>query len=121
MLLNYNYTNTLEQYVTNHSKAVNKYIHRKQEKLESVIFGNGGELDISLKKLQGMNNNEALCHVKSICYMESDNYRRILEFIEDEAFQICIMGHFCGNSDRKLNTLFEHRKSVSVKPYYYTI
>ena len=53
MLLNYNYTNTLEQYVTNHSKAVNKYIHRKQEKLESVIFGNGGELDISLKKLSG--------------------------------------------------------------------
>ena len=30
------------------------------------------------------------------------------------------MGHSCGNSDRTLlNTLFEHRNCVSVKPYYY--
>ena len=30
------------------------------------------------------------------------------------------MGHSCGNSDRTLlNTLFEHRNCVSIKPYYH--
>lgn len=64
--------------------------------------------------------NECLRHIKSIHYMESDNYRKVLEFIEADTFQIIIMGHSCGNSDRTLlNTLFEHRNCVSIKPYYY--
>ena len=30
------------------------------------------------------------------------------------------MGHSCGKSDRTmLNTLFEHKHCVSIKPYYY--
>jgi hypothetical protein len=30
------------------------------------------------------------------------------------------MGHSCGNSDRTLlNTIFEHRNCISIKPYYY--
>ena len=120
MLLNFNYTNTPEQYVTDPSKVAVNYIHGKLEKPESVIFGYGDELDSGFKKLQNMNNNEALRHIKSIRYMESDNYRKVLEFIETGLFQICIMGHSCGNSDRTLlNTLFEHKNCISIKPYYY--
>ena len=37
-------------------------------------------------------------------------------------FQILIMGHSCGNSDRTLlNTLFEHRNCISIKPYFHQI
>ena len=44
----------------------------------------------------------------------------MLSFIEAEPFQVFIMGHSCGNSDRTLlNTLFEHPNCVSIKPYYY--
>ena len=51
---------------------------------------------------------------------ESDNYRKLLEFIEYAPYQIYIMGHSCGTSDRTmLNTLFEHRNCVSIKPFYY--
>ena len=58
--------------------------------------------------------------MKSIRYMEADNYRKMLEFIESAPFQVCIMGHSCGMSDRTLlNTLFEHENGVSIKPYYY--
>ena len=43
----------------------------------------------------------------------------MLSFIESEPYQILIMGHSCGNSDRTLlNTLFEHKNCVSIKPYY---
>lgn len=120
MLLNFNYTKTPELYLTESSKVVINYIHGKLDNPDSVIFGYGDELDEDYNKLQELNENEALRHIKSIRYLESDRYRKVLEFIESGPFQICIMGHSCGNSDRTLlNTLFEHRNCISVKPYYY--
>lgn len=120
MLLNFNYTNTAEQYVTDPSKVPVNYIHGKLDHPENVIFGYGDELDEDYKKLQERNENECLQHMKSIRYLESTNYRRVLEFIESAPFQICIMGHSCGNSDRTLlNTIFEHKNCISIKPYYY--
>ena len=63
---------------------------------------------------------ECLQHIKSIRYLETDNYRRLMEFVESEPFQIIIMGHSCGTSDGTLlNTLFEHRNCISIVPYYY--
>lgn len=120
MLLNFNYTDTPEKYVTDPSKVKVNYIHGKLDKPESIIFGYGDELDEGYQKLKNNKDNECLRHIKSIRYLESANYRKILEFVESGPFQICIMGHSCGNSDRTLlNTLFEHRNCVSIKPYYY--
>ena len=122
MLLNFNYTNTPERYTTDSGNMSINYIHGRLEDPESVIFGYGDELDDSYQKLSNRNDNEALRHIKSIRYLESDNYRKMLEFIESAPFQICIMGHSCGNSDRTLlNTLFEHRNCISIKPYFYQI
>ena len=85
-----------------------------------MIFGYGDELDSDFKKLQNMNDNECMRHIKSIRYLESDNYRKMLEFIESDTFQVVIMGHSCGLSDRTLlNTLFEHDNCVSIMPYYH--
>ncbi|MBR2147607.1 MAG: hypothetical protein IJ925_09380 [Muribaculaceae bacterium] len=96
------------------------YIHGRIEKPQSIIFGYGDELDENYYKLQKLNNNECLSNVKTIKYQESDNYRKVLEFVESAPFQVCIMGHSCGNSDRTLlNTLFEHKNCISIKPYYY--
>lgn len=120
MLLNFNYTKTPELYLKDSSKVRINYIHGKLDNPDSVIFGYGDELDEDYKKLQELNENEALRHIKSIRYLESDRYRKVLDFIESAPYQICIMGHSCGNSDRTLlNTLFEHRNCVSIKPYYY--
>ncbi len=85
-----------------------------------MIFGYGDELDENYKKILNEDDNEFLRNIKSIKYLESNNYRRMLEFIETEPYQIYIMGHSCGNSDRTLlNTLFEHKNCVSIKPYFY--
>jgi hypothetical protein len=120
MLLNFNYTKTPTLYTQKHSHVSINYIHGCLDCPESVIFGYGDELDDGFKKLKDRNNNECLRHMKSIHYLESDNYRKMLKFIESAPFQVCIMGHSCGNSDRTLlNTLFEHRNCVSIKPYYY--
>ena len=120
MFLNFNYTKTPERYISESSNTFVNYIHGNLENPESVIFGYGDELDSSFKQLQDMNDNECLRHIKSIHYLESDNYRRMLEFVESGPFQVVIMGHSCGLSDRTmLNTLFEHENCVSIKPYYY--
>ena len=119
MLLNFNYTHTAQLYHEADLGFIN-YIHGKIDNPQSVIFGYGDELDDDYKRLQKLNDNECLTNVKSIKYLESNNYKRLLSFAESAPYQVCIMGHSCGNSDRTLlNTLFEHKNCISIKPYYY--
>ncbi len=121
MLLSFNYTKTAQAYLMdNKQNFMLNYIHGKIDTPSSVIFGYGDELDDNYKRLQDLNDNDCLQNIKTIKYQESDNYRNVLAFIESAPFQVCIMGHSCGNSDRTLlNTLFEHKNCISVKPYYY--
>ena len=120
MLLNFNYTHTADLYCKEASIFTVNQIHGDLNNPKSVIFGYGDELDKDYKTILDKNENKFLGNIKSIMYLESDNYRKLLSFIESEPFQIIIMGHSCGNSDRTLlNTLFEHKNCVSIKPYYY--
>ena len=121
LLLSFNYTKTVEKYLINGTQnSMIIYIHGTVEEPSQVIFGYGDELHEDYKKLQELNEKECLSYVKSIKYMETDNYRNVLRFIESAPYQVCIMGHSCGNSDRTLlNTLFEHKNCISIKPYYY--
>lgn len=124
LLLNFNYTNTADLYVPQDERKCYwfpiNHIHGKLENPESIIFGYGDELDDQYSRIEKLNNNEYLSNVKSIKYLESDNYRRMLSFIDSAPYQVYIMGHSCGNSDRTLlNTLFEHKNCISIKPFYY--
>lgn len=120
LLLNFNYTNTADSYLPNVDRFSVNHIHGELSKPESVIFGYGDEIDENYKKLSNRNDNRYLENIKSIKYLESPNYRNLLGFIESEPFQVFIMGHSCGNSDRTLlNTIFEHRNCVSIKPFYH--
>jgi hypothetical protein len=120
MLLSFNYTHTADLYCKKGWIFTVNQIHGDLDNPESVIFGYGDELDNNYKSIVDKNENKFLGNIKSIKYLESDNYRKLLSFIESEPYQILIMGHSCGNSDRTLlNTLFEHKNCVSIKPYYY--
>lgn len=120
MLLNFNYTDIADGYLPSSKYHRIVHIHGELSNPSSVIFGYGDELDDDYRLLLKKNDNEYLRNIKSIRYMESNCYRAVLEFIESAPFQIYIMGHSCGNSDRTLlNTLFEHKNCVSIKPYYY--
>lgn len=118
LLLNFNYTTLADNYKKRVSSII--HIHGIQYWPASIVFGYGDELDDDYKDLLKQNDNECLRNIKSIKYLEADNYRNMLRFIESAPYQVCIMGHSCGNSDRTLlNTLFEHKNCVSIKPYYY--
>ena len=119
LMLNFNYTGVADLYFENTKHIVN-HIHGILSNPSSVIFGYGDELDVNYKNILNTNDNEYLRNIKSIKYLEAPNYRQLLEFIESDLFQIYIMGHSCGNSDRTLlNTLFEHKNCVSIKPFYH--
>lgn len=120
MLLSFNYTKTADIYMSNSPGVLINHIHGELSKPESIIFGYGDELDENYKTIENTNNNEYLRIIKSMKYLESPNYRELLKFIESDEYQIFIMGHSCGNSDRTLlNTLFEHKNCVSIKPFYH--
>lgn len=120
LLLNFNYSNIADQYLPHVDRFSINHIHGELSRPESVVFGYGDEIDENYKKISDKNDNEYLKNIKSIKYLESPNYRNLLDFIESDTYQIFILGHSCGNSDRTLlNTLFEHKNCVSIKPFYY--
>lgn len=121
LLLNFNYTTTADMYLYKNSGFEVNHIHGKLgDDLNHIIFGYGDEMDDDYKTISKLNDNDYLTNIKSIRYLETDKYRKLLRFINSDYYQIYIMGHSCGNSDRTLlNTLFEHPKCVSIKPFYY--
>lgn len=118
MLLSFNYTGTAKMYDGNNIEL--NFIHGDLEHPENIIFGYGDELDKNYQDILDKNNNEFLRNVKSVKYLETRYYHELLEFLLSAPFQVLIMGHSCGNSDRTLlNTVFEHENCISIKPFYH--
>jgi len=119
MLLCFNYTATAKIY-EQYGGLILNYIHGELEHPEHIIFGYGDELDKDYQGILEKNDNELLKNVKSVKYLETRNYHKMLDFLMAAPFQVLIMGHSCGNSDRTLlNTVFEHENCVSIKPFYH--
>ena len=121
LLVNFNYTNIADQYVLEDQKIASViHIHGTLDEPESMIFGYGDEMDKNYMDLSDLDDNRYLKNIKSHRYLEKSKYRELLQFANSDKFQIYIMGHACGNSDRTLlNTLFEHDNCVSIKPFFY--
>jgi hypothetical protein len=123
LFLSFNYTKTEEKYfkyITN--GVIPECIHINGEiesKENPMVFGYGDELDSEYKHIEDLNDNRFFENVKSIKYLETDNYKKLLDYIEDDKYKIFVMGHSCGISDRSLlNTLFENKNCSSIKVYY---
>ena len=124
MFLSFNYTNTIEKYIAQSSVNVEEkhvQIHgRLEDSASKIIFGYGDELDSSYKELEDKNDNRYLKYLKSLHYLDTDNYQKLLDFLEQNKYQVYIWGHSCATSDRVLlQTIFEHENCVSIKPFYY--
>ncbi len=121
LVLNFNYTDIAELYRIDNMEYIN--IHGElYSDTNPMIFGYGDELDDHYKEIEKLQDNDFLEHIKSVRYLETDNYCKLLSFVESEPYQIFVMGHSCGNSDRTLlNTLFEHRNCFSIKVFYHQL
>lgn len=120
LFLNFNYTNTEKLYVVE-DKCDVIHIHGELgDHEDKIVFGYGDEIGDEYKRIENRNNNDYLKNIKSIRYSNTNNYKRLLNFIDFEEYQIFVMGHSCGISDRVLlNMLFEHKNCVSIKVFYH--
>jgi hypothetical protein len=134
LFLNFNYTFTEYSYnkpdkfdnFSDEKETIPKtiHIHGTVEKRDNnpIIFGFGDELDDDYKSIERLNDNKYLENIKSIKYLETANYKKLLEFINSGNYQIFIMGHSCGISDRTLlNTMFEHSNCKSIKVFFHQL
>lgn len=121
--LSFNYTSTLKRYIDflNIDSGYLNEIHGSlTEKINPVNFGFGDEMDNDYKQIEDKNDNEYLKNIKSFQYLHTQNYKRLLNVIDSDLFQVYLMGHSCGLSDRTLlNTIFEHENCCSIKIYYH--
>ena len=132
LFLNFNYTSTEKLYLNKNDydnfgsyrdKRVDIiHIHGSVDDshLNPIIFGFGDELDDDYKEIEKLENNVYLDNIKSIKYLETENYKNLLQFINSGKYQILLFGHSCGTSDRTLlNTLFENDNCDSIKTFFY--
>lgn len=120
MVLSFNYTNTVELYTKGKANTILNQIHGKLNDENSIIFGYGDELDKDYKEMLESDDSELIKNNKTVRYLETNNYRELLQFVESAPYQIFILGHSCGVSDRTLlHTLFEHPNCISIKPFLY--
>ncbi|HBF87830.1 MAG TPA: hypothetical protein DDX39_04230 [Bacteroidales bacterium] len=127
LFLNFNYTSTIELYKTlfDENQFRVNYIHGKlNNESNPIIFGYGDEIDSYHEKIEQLNNNDFLKNFKSFGYSMTRNYQDLFKFLgmgnRKLKYEVHIMGHSCGLSDRVLlNGIFEHENCEKIKIYYH--
>jgi Bacteriophage abortive infection AbiH len=126
LFVNFNYTKTLEKiiYSTHSDNELNLIqIHGVIENVENpVIFGYGDDLHSRYQEIEDEDedNNSSLNYIKTFYYSNSTNYLRLIDFILDKDYEVYVVGHSCGLSDRTLlNTIFEDSNCKLIKIFHY--
>ena len=120
-ILNFNYTSTLDLYLKSFPEDTSvNYIHGRLGDLENpIVFGYGDEIDENFEKMAGLNKNHFLKYIKSYCYLKCSNYKKFDNFIQTD-FEVFIMGHSCGISDRVLlSTIFDNPRCKNIEIMYH--
>jgi hypothetical protein len=119
--LNFNYTDTVFNLDYAGDDEV-LHIHGRVSDLERnpIIFGYGDETDETYQKIEDSGENIFLEHIKSFGYFKTNNYSRLISFIDSAPYSTHIVGHSCGLSDRiLLNEIFEHQNCREIEIFYH--
>lgn len=124
LLLNFNYTNTLENYSTKNHVLSSKNIINIHGELNSeenpIIFGFAANDDES-RVLINKDDKEYMRYIKKHCYKRTNNERNLKFYLDkNEKINVFILGHSCGVSDKLiLNQIFNHQNIESIRVFYY--
>jgi hypothetical protein len=122
ILLNFNYTSIVEQYMKelNGKRFDEIKIHGNVNEENSIVFGFGDDLDKHYKEIEELNVNRYFEYIKSFKYFQNTEYQKLINFIKAGRFEVYVLGHSLGLSDRTmLNQIFESKYMVRVKMFYY--
>lgn len=116
---NFNYTSTFKR-LYSHTNLTEFQIHGQIDSLDSIVFGYGDELDKDYKEIEETQNNDFLKNIKSFKYFNNGIYQKLTEIINQDIFEVYVLGHSLGNSDRTLlSQIFSSDKLESVKIFYH--
>lgn len=120
MYLNFNYTDTIIKKSYGYESEVN-YIHgRIGYRDNPIVFGYGDEATEEIQRLEHLGVNEYLRKLKSFAYLKTPNYKNLISFIDSDIFEVHIIGHSCGITDRALlKEIFEHKNCDSIRVFFY--
>lgn len=105
LILNFNYTETITDYIkelkNNFSEIKVINIHGKlNDENNPMIFGYGDEDETNFALLEKYD--ECLRFVKTYRYTRTHNYQKFLDFVKADQFDVFVLGHSCGLSDKTL-------------------
>jgi hypothetical protein len=85
-----------------------------------IVFGYGDYTSQEYSALEVADNDELLINIKSHSYQQTDNYDRILEYIDSRKYDVAIVGHSCSLSDKTLlKTIFENQHCQKIKAFQF--
>ncbi|WP_075603665.1 AbiH family protein [Saccharicrinis aurantiacus] len=125
LIVNFNYTKPkfigeqLESLVDSKYKNIDVInLHGSLD--EEIIFGFGDEEDEIFNKMLEDGNDDVILNFKMQQYASFGNYTKLERFLKKNSYQVCIVGHSCGISDRTmLKYIFEHDNCENIRIYYY--
>ncbi|MBI3136864.1 MAG: hypothetical protein HYZ14_19470 [Bacteroidetes bacterium] len=123
LFLNFNYTDTIDTLLKfeNTSKKHILNIHGSVTNLENpIIFGYGDDTDEEYASMEKHGNDELLRKIKTFHYPSTHDYHTLLGFLKSSKYEVFIVGHSCGLSDKTLlNTIFENENCVAIKNFHF--
>lgn len=124
LFLNFNYTNTIGIYKfrkPNNVRIIN--IHGElEDNLDDIILGYGNEDQVEYPLLERKNNTDYLRNIKSIYYLRKPYYNLLKSFLDSGKYEVKIIGHSCGLSDKiLLNQIFENNSCLKIELHHFNI
>jgi len=129
LILNFNYTRTIENLYADVIECPIMHIHGEIENTNNpIIFGYAANHEDSRKLLSHDNKDEYVKNIKKYLYKRTDNESKLHEFLGkvdensrgDQKINIFLLGHSCGLSDSLiLNEIFNHKTIDSIKIFYH--
>lgn len=124
LIVNFNYTPTIAiQSMIDSEEDQGKYsgipIHGDCHTPGDIIFGYGDDTHPSYSDIEHSNENEYLKNMKSFYYPLNENYITLMNFLEEDQFEVQILGHSLGLSDRVLlKSIFENKNCRCIRIFH---
>lgn len=124
LIVCFNYTKTVEKYIRNEHFTKDfgleyqlVYIHgNTEDSINPIIFGYGDETDKHFSTLEDLDDSRFTKYFKSNGYGLTPNYRLISDFIDKLEFDVYVLGHSCGSSDKVLlKAIFDNINCKEIK------
>jgi len=122
LFLNFNYTSTLSKLLNylDRRNHLTINIHGKAgNQTNPIIFGYGDDTHPYYSMIEEERSDVPLEFIKSFYYNRTPSYHQMLGFMESGPYEVYIVGHSCGLSDRTLlKSIFEHEDCISIKIFH---